>query len=255
VSDSVRATRDRVFAGLRAAPIALFAVLALLALFALLACTTGDPVRGVAPAGFLKDYSELHRGVGEHELLVFIDPRANFSHYDRAMLDPITIWQAEDTGLGDVPREQLQHLTDFLEAALRGQIAQAFELVDRPGSDTLRIRVAISQAPRSQRVMDVVSRRPAPTRSLSNPGELATGTRHLVDAAALEVEILDSLSDQRMLAAVDERAGSRSLRGSTHAWSDVYEAFDYWADVLRTRLAVLRAFDTAQARIGIPPPP
>jgi hypothetical protein len=251
VSDSVQATRNRVFAGLRVAPIAVFALLILLAL---LACATGDALPGAAPTGFLQDYSRLHRGKGEHQGLIFIDLRANFSRHDRAMLDPVTIWQAEGPGLGDVPQEQLQHLTDFLEATLRSQIAQAFELVDRPGRDTLRVRVAISQAPQAQRVMDVVSRRLRPTQSLSDPGDLATGTRRLVGAAAIEVEILDSLSDRRMLAAVDERVGSRSLRGSSTAWSDVHEAFDYWADVLRTRLAVLRAFDAAQARIGIPPP-
>ena len=61
---------------------------------------------------------------------------------------------------------------------------------------------------------------------------------------SVEAEILDAVSGARLIAAVDERAGSKRLRGSTRAWSHVHSAFDYWADVVRARLKAMRQFDT-----------
>ncbi len=218
------------------------------------ACASGGPDRRDTASGFLRDYAGLREVRGARTSLVFIEPGARFSHYGRVILDPVTLWRADGPGRRDTPWAQLQHLADYLETGLRDQLGQVFELVDRPGHDTLRVRVAISEARRSWILRDVVSRRRPPAPSFDDRTELATGTRDFVDAAAIEVEVLDSVSDRRMLAAVDERAGRRSLRGSSDTWSDVHEALDYWADVLRTRLTALRAFDAGQERIGIPPP-
>jgi hypothetical protein len=84
---------------------------------------------------------------------------------------------------------------------------------------------------------------------------LSTGTQAFVGRVAIEAEILDAVSGERLIAAVDERAGSKRLRGSTNAWSDVYSAFDYWAEVLRARLAAMRHFDAAQTSQEVAPEP
>jgi hypothetical protein len=39
---------------------------------------------------------------------------------------------------------------------------------------------------------------------------------------------------------VDRRAGTKALRGGVSTWADVQNAFDYWSERLRTRLAELR---------------
>ena len=57
--------------------------------------------------------------------------------------------------------------------------------------------------------------------------------------AGIEGEILDSLSQVRLSAAVDSRAGGR--RGGASEWSDVENAFNFWAEQLRKRLAERRA--------------
>jgi hypothetical protein len=66
---------------------------------------------------------------------------------------------------------------------------------------------------------------------------MAVDKRLLVGAAAVELEITDSLSGRRLAAAVDERWGTKAMRGGILEWSDAKEAFDYWAKRLRKRLA------------------
>lgn len=115
--------------------------------------------------------------------------------------------------------------------------------------------MAITEARRSNGVLDLASTVLPPARLLSELRNLTTGTHAFVGRVAIEAEILDTVSGERLIAAVDERAGSKRLRGSTSAWSDVYSAFDYWADVLRARLVSMRQFDAAHASQEAAPGP
>jgi hypothetical protein len=96
-------------------------------------------------------------------------------------------------------------------------------------------------------MLDVASTVLPPARLLSELGNLSTGTYAFVGRVAIEAEILDAVFGERLIAAVDERAGGKRLQGSTNAWSDVYSAFDYWADLTRARLTAMRQFDAAHA--------
>jgi hypothetical protein len=76
---------------------------------------------------------------------------------------------------------------------------------------------------------------------LSTLTGLATDTQVFVGKAAIEVEITDSMTGKRLAAAVDERAGAKTLRGIGGKWKDVDNAFKYWAERIQKRLAELRA--------------
>jgi hypothetical protein len=215
-------------------------------LLALAGCATTEQTRSVEPSGFLGDYSQLQPGKSGQALLVYIDPAADFSRYDEVVVEPVTIWTGAGSDPVDVPRQELQRLADYLEASMREQLALEFKVVEERGPETLRIRAAITEARKSKVVLDVVSAALPPVRLLSAVEKLATGTHAFVGRAAIEVEILDATSNARLLAAVDERAGGKTLEGSTSAWADVEEAFDYWAEVMGERLSLFRHFDAAE---------
>jgi hypothetical protein len=71
---------------------------------------------------------------------------------------------------------------------------------------------------------------------LSSAAGLASDTQVFVGKCGIEAEVTDSLTNHRLAAAVDERAGTKALRGGVGKWSDVEEAFDFWAQRLRSRL-------------------
>jgi hypothetical protein len=68
----------------------------------------------------------------------------------------------------------------------------------------------------------------------------AADTQVLVGRAGVEAEVLDAVTNERLGAALDRRAGTKALRGGVSTWADVQNAFDYWSERLRTRLAELR---------------
>jgi hypothetical protein len=77
-------------------------------------------------------------------------------------------------------------------------------------------------------------------RLLSTLGGAATDVQVFVGRASAEAEISDSLTGERLLAAVDQRSGTKAIRGGLKTWSDAKEVFEYWAERVRERLTELR---------------
>jgi hypothetical protein len=62
----------------------------------------------------------------------------------------------------------------------------------------------------------------------------------VVGEAAIGVDLRDSETGERLIAAVDERWGTKALRAGFSEWGDVEHAYDFWAKRIRERLTDLR---------------
>lgn len=197
--------------------------------------TTRQPRGAPETSGFLGDYSMLEPGTGDQAGLVYIAPDADFARYDKVLLDSVTLWQNEDAK--SLSAEERQALTDYLYEAVHRELSKDYTMVTKPGPGAIRIRLALTEEKGAKVVADTVTSVVPQLRLLATLGGMATDVRLTVGAASVEMEITDSLSGRRLAAAVDERWGTKALRGGILKWSDAKEAFDYWADRLRKRLA------------------
>ena len=205
-----------------------------------LGCGTTQQARRVETSGFLKDYSQLQEGKQGEALLVYINPDADFSAYDKVLLDDVTVWRAVDSNLADAPEEEIEELALGLHEAMVESLKEDYEIVHTAGPGTLRVRVAITEAAKSWVVLDTLTTVVPHTRLISGIQRLATGTHSFVGKASIEGEILDAQSGERLAAAVDRRAGGKSFQGLMSSWDDVKEACHYWAGRLRDRLRAER---------------
>lgn len=203
-------------------------------------CATTHQTRSVEFSGFLNDYSMLREGQGDEALMVYINPETDFSAYDGVIIDSVTIWTDTDSAAAQAPPEEMKQLADHLYLALYNELKKDYQIVDRPGSGVLRIRAAITEARKSRILLDTLTNVLPPMIVMSTAKRLATGTHAFVGRAGLEAEILDSMTNKRVAAAVDERAGEKALRGKLGSWNDVKESHDFWAERLRIRLTELR---------------
>jgi hypothetical protein len=186
----------------------------LLLLFAALAGGCGgDPKQSrVTQSGFLGDYSQLAPGRQGQARLIYINPEADFSLYDKILIDPVTIWDTERSAPMASPPPDQRRMAEHFEAALRRQLEQEFGLVDAAKPGTLRIRMAITRVEGTQ--------------------------------VGIECEILDVTSGARLVGAVDERT-TTPIGGGGEAKA-LGGAFDRWAGIIRMRLVAFRNFDAAQ---------
>jgi hypothetical protein len=153
----------------------------------------------------------------------------------------VTIWHGEGSDLSKVPQEELQQLADYLYSATSKELKSVYTIVDRPGPGVMKIRMAITETKGSNVTGDILTNVLPPAIIIDWGKKLATGTHAFVGKAAIEVEILDSLSYVRLAAAVDERAGGKTFEGKTSKWDDIQKSFDFWANRLKTRLVELRS--------------
>ena len=87
-------------------------------------------------------------------LRVYRNPRADFTRYDKVLVEPVTAWGSAQT---EVDMDRLQVLIDYLDASIRHSLAQDYALVERSGPGVMRLRVAITEAEGSNVPLDVVS--------------------------------------------------------------------------------------------------
>jgi hypothetical protein len=175
----------------------------------------------VVPSGFLGDYSQLTPGREGQARLIYINPEADFSLYDKMMIQPVALWDPERSAPMATPTPDQRRSVERLQRALTVQLGQDFQLVDEAQPGTLSLRMAITRA---------------------------EGT-----SAGIEVELVDVMSRTRLVGAVDDQDVAPTVGADTT--DPLGEAFDRWAALIRMRLVAFRNFDAAQKAIDQPAGP
>ncbi len=212
-----------------------------LALALAIACATTRAVREAPQtSGFLGDYSQMKTGeeAGGPAQLAYVEPGLDLSGYRAIKVEPVALWGGEK--MKALSRDDQQRMVDSLHAALTSKLAQDWTLVDATGPGVLVVRAAITSAEPSNVPLDVVATVIPQIRTLATIGGLAADSSLTVGEASGEIEVVDAVSGERLLAGVDRRVGGRSVSGMTNQWSDVDEAFAFWAERVRVRLAEVR---------------
>jgi hypothetical protein len=197
------------------------------------ACASHRSATPRETSGFLDDYSLLRPGAAGEVALVYRNPQADWTSYDKILLEPVTLWRSGRKSLDAVPEEDLLRLVDDLETAVRRRLGEGFRLVEEPGPGVMRIRLAITEARASDPVLDVLRTRGRGTAGAAE-GPLDPETRRFVEAAAIEGEIRDAQTNQLLAAGVDRRRRDGALPVDT--WPEVVRAMDFWADRVCSRL-------------------
>ncbi len=205
-------------------------------------CATTEEVREVEESGFLGDYSQLQTGGEGQAALRYVNPHARFDSYNKMLIDPVTLWMKDGSNLSEVPEVDRKMLVDYLHTALSDSLGREYTLVDAPGPGVMRLRVAITEAEQAPVVMSTVSNVVPQMLLISNVKKMVTGTQAFVGSAAVEGELLDAATGERLAAFVDKRSGGKSIeRIGAGSWNDFKNACRVWAKLIATRLAEQRA--------------
>jgi hypothetical protein len=189
-------------------------------------------------SGFLSDYSKLAPGGDDRARLLYIKPGLDLSAYRAVWVEPVKLHASADASdLAKLSREDQQMLADRMHTAVVDALRKDWPLAGRAGPGVLVVRGALTEAGASNVPLDIVATWIPQVRLLSTAVGLGADTAATVGSARAEAEVLDGGSREQLMAAVDERVGTRGVEGVTDKWSDVQMAFDDWAERLRLRLA------------------
>jgi hypothetical protein len=203
-----------------------------------LAGCAASGMKDVKQTGFLGNYGQLQPGGDDRAALIYVNPDVDFKPYTKLMFERVSVFLSPTLESREIDPTILKELTDFYQNALLEAVKGGYEVVDQPGPDVLWVRVAITDVVPSNPTANTMS-------SIIPVGMVVAGaTKAVSDAnlgtgeAATEMEVLDSMTKERLAAAVDRRQGGKSaFRGK---WVDTKNAFEYWAKRFRERLDELR---------------
>jgi hypothetical protein len=168
--------------------------------------------------------------------LRYINPNAQWTQYNKIMIEPVTFWGGDNTSVS--PTDQ-HALTNYFFASLNTALAKKFQIVDHPGPGVMEIQVALDDAESATPVLRSVSMIVPQARALATLKYLATSTYPFVGGAQAEVKITDSVTGQVLLAGVDKRVGGGSLKTAAQwQWGDAENAIDAWSQQGADRLSL-----------------
>jgi hypothetical protein len=210
-----------------------------LSLMLLSACTTTQKVavnQADVNCAFLgNDCSLLTTGGKDQAGLRYVNPAAQWSQYNKILIDPVTFWGGAST---QISASDQQMLVNYFSQQLKEQLGQKFEIVNQPGPGVMKLDVAITDAEAATPVLRSISMIVPQAHMLSNLKYLATGTMPFVGAAQAEAKVTDSVSGRILALAVDKRIGGGSFTTSFQwQWGDAENAVNHWAELVTNRLS------------------
>lgn len=203
-------------------------------------CASTNQARNTETSGFLQDYSAFRSGDEGEAQLLYVDPSAGFGRYKQILMDPIVVYaNSEDSSLHKVQPDELKGLLDYFDATVREQLQADYTFVSAPGPDTMRLRIALTEARGANVLLSAASSVTPAGMALNGLKKAVTGASTGVGTVGAEMELVDAQSGKRLAAAVDQRVGTKA--SSFAEWQSAKEAFDFWAQRMKTRLAELRS--------------
>jgi hypothetical protein len=186
------------------------------------------------PTGFLKNYPQFQPGPSDGVDQIYTKPGMDLSKYHRVMLDEAQFFLKKSAAEQGIQASELKELSDTFHRAVFEALGNVYPLVTEPGPDVLRIRLALTNIETSNPAMNGITTVLPVGLAVSVAKKATTGSYSGVGGASMEAEFLDSMTNERLVAAVDTFNGSKmsgfSKLGATK------EAFEFWAKRLRITL-------------------
>jgi hypothetical protein len=203
------------------------------------------------PQGFMSDYSGMKAVAEEKSIYRYRNPDVDGSKYAKVMVDRIKVFVKENAEYKGIDPAELHELVTYFHDAIEKALGDAYPLVTKPGPDVLRLRIAVTDLVPNKPSASVVSL-VVPFLWVGEAGAGAAegnvGSTPFLGEATIELEALDSESSTRVAAYIETRIGKKYnwVEGvetgvkdyikAYSTWDYTKQAFDHWAQLIRTRL-------------------
>lgn len=209
-------------------------------------------------SGYLSDYSKLKPDPDKSAAKSYRNTEVDLKGYRKIQLERIVVVLDKDAEYMAIDPAEMMALTDYFQEAIKRELGTDYPLVNEPGPDVLRVRIAITDLAPTKPAISVatlaVPFATIPDLASGAVSEGGVGSAPYLGRTAIEVEGLDSTTLEQAFAYVEKRfpkkydidaskgVGKAITKGygqyfkSYKAWAFTKDAFDYWANKFRSRL-------------------
>jgi hypothetical protein len=191
-------------------------------------------------SGFLKDYSRLEKGPEDGIDRRYVKKKVYFRKYEKIMMDHVVFYFKKDAESREIDPQELKELADAFHKKMADALLGAYPMVSEPGPDVMRVRFAITELEPTTRGLNTITTVVPIGLAVSVVKKGVTGSATFVGGVTMEVEILDSVTGERLAAGVDSRSGQKyKVTKGVTKWGLVEEIFEDWAEKFKDWLDVV----------------
>ena len=195
--------------------------ISLIPIFALFLAACAAPVKEQERTGFIGDYSRLEK-VGD---TAYLYTSAELAKYTQFRIDgPTILFNVNEENADKFSAEEIEELRQYFRDRLTAALSEdnRYQVVEESGEGVATIRLGITALDATLGALNV------------SVATKITGAG--LGGAAMEGDIVDSLSGDQLAAAVQWGSGSRVLRAGFTRLGDAKLQINRWTSNLRERI-------------------
>jgi len=191
----------------------------------LIGCVSSQPKKQ-SYSGFLTDYPTFSKGAADIDQR-YLKPGVDFRKYKKVMMDEVVFFFKTDSDYHGIHPSEIQDLSKKFHSIYIKTLGDLF--TDTPGPDVVRMRLAVTDLEPSNPVTSTLTTVVPVGLAINLVKKGAGGEYTGIGSASCEVEFLDSLTNERVAAAIDKAPGAKL---DIAKLSPAEAAFQHWAERL-----------------------
>jgi len=161
----------------------------------------------------------------------------NLGSYNKIMLQHVAFFLSEDSDYKGIQADEMNELADAVHATLIEALSADYTFTDKPGPGVMVLRFAFTDLTANKPVMGTVTTIIPVGLILSAGKKAVTGTHMGMGTASFEGELVDSQTNEILMAAIDTKTGKKyKIHKSTSKWGQTKEVLKMWAIDFAKRL-------------------
>lgn len=160
----------------------------------------------------------------------YVKKDVDFSKYKKIMMDEVVFYFDREADYKGIQPSEINTLNESFNKAFIAELAESYPFTDKPGPDVMRVRVAITDIEPSSPVSGTMTTIIPVGLAVSLMKKGVTGEYAGIGSASMEAEFLDSITNERIGAAMDKAPGGKL---DVKKLSAAEAAFKFWAKRLK----------------------
>jgi hypothetical protein len=187
-------------------------------------------------SGFIENMPPLTQDPDRAGAMIWEKPGIDRAAYTKVMIEPITIFISPDSEYKGLNADDMKALADGFQKTLTSTLEPQIPVVNQGGPGVLYLHAALTDVKLAKKKRGLLSF--TPIGLVVHAAEDVAGANISLKDAELEIEMLDSVSGERLGVLVDKApvtTGNEEL-----SWDSIGKTFAYYAERFKLRMQAPR---------------
>lgn len=189
-----------------------------------------------ADSKFIDNMPQLAKDSERAGAMIWTKTGVDRAAYTKVMIEPITIFISPHSEYQDLDANELKALADGFNETLIKTLEPEVAVLNKAGPGVMYMRAALTNVKLTKKKRGLLSY--TPIGLVATAVADAAGARISLKDAAVEIEMLDSVTGERLGVLVDK--APTTTESETLSWDSINEVFKFYAERFKTRMVAAR---------------